>query len=108
MYKKNKYPTKTLHIFLISAVGTKKTFTLMCIIQNMLQYCIKETIDVNILKLKIMKQPYTWKTTFNINSIIIQFSFVISLNKKWLNDKKCDGLIKTCDQLCLLMIDEIS
>jgi hypothetical protein len=79
---KNKYPIKTLHIFLTGGIGTKKTFTLMCIIQNMLQYCIRETIDGNLLKLKIMKWTYTWKITFNINSSTIQFAFAIPFNKK--------------------------
>ncbi len=44
-----------------------------------------------------MKQAYIGKTTFNINSSTIKFAFAIPLNKKWLNDEKCDSLIKTHD-----------
>jgi hypothetical protein len=40
IYKKHKYPSKLLHIFLIGGVGTRFFFILMCIIQNMLRYNI--------------------------------------------------------------------
>jgi len=41
--------------------------TLMCIIQNMLQYYIKEITNVDHLKPKVMKLTYTGKTWFNID-----------------------------------------
>ncbi len=58
---------------------------LMCIIQNMFQYYIRETIDANILKTKIMKLAYTRKTTFNINGSTIHSTLAIPLNKKNMN-----------------------
>ncbi len=70
---------------MIGGVNTKKTFTLMCIIQNIFQYYIRETIDVNLLKTKIMKLAYTRKTTFNINGNTIHSTFAIPLNKKNMN-----------------------
>jgi hypothetical protein len=36
LYQKIKNPTKPFHIFLIGGVKTMKTFTFMCIIQNLL------------------------------------------------------------------------
>jgi len=71
IYKKHKYPLKTLHIFLIGHVGIGKIFTLMCIIQNMLRYYIRDISNVDPLKPKIMKLTYTEKTTFNINAMNI-------------------------------------
>jgi hypothetical protein len=90
----------------------KKYILLMCIIQNMLQYYIKKNINVDLLKPKVMKLTYTWKTSFNINGTTIQFVLAIPLNKsfnefKALNDKKCDILINTYDQLQLIVIDGI-
>jgi hypothetical protein len=65
------------------------------------------------LKSKIMKLTYTKKVTFNINGITMHFALTISLNKiltklNALNDEKCDTFIKTYDQFCLLVINEIS
>jgi hypothetical protein len=37
----------------------------------MLQYYIKEIINVDPLKPKVMKLTYTWKTSFNINGTTI-------------------------------------
>jgi len=54
----------------------------MCIIQNMFQYYVRETTDVNLLKTKIMKVVYTRKTTFNINGSTIHSTLAIPLNKK--------------------------
>jgi hypothetical protein len=42
LYKKNKYQIKALHIFLTSGISTRKTFMLMCIIQNMFQFYIEK------------------------------------------------------------------
>ncbi len=66
--------------FLTSGVGTRKTFTLMCIIQNMLRYYIKQITNVDPLKPKIMKLAYTRKTKFNINDTIIHSTLTIPLN----------------------------
>jgi hypothetical protein len=41
LHKKNKHPTKPLHLFLTRGVGIGFFLILMCIIQNMLQYYIK-------------------------------------------------------------------
>jgi hypothetical protein len=54
-------PWKPLHLFLIGGVGMRKTFTLMCIIQSMLQYYIKQMTNVDTLKPKILKLAYIWK-----------------------------------------------
>jgi hypothetical protein len=53
------------------------------------------------------------KTTFNINRTTIHYALAILLNKNLtklnaLNDERRDIFIKTYDQLCLLVIDEIS
>ncbi len=58
-----------------------KIFTFMCIIQNMLRQYIKQIIDVNPLKPKIMKLAYIRKTTFNINGTMIHFALAIPLNE---------------------------
>ncbi len=60
-----------------------------------------------------MKLIYIGKTTFNINDTIIHFALAISLNKNLielnaLSDERCDIFIKIYDQLCLLVINEIS
>ncbi len=52
---KKKRPIKTFTFFLTRGVGTRKTFTIMCIIQSMLQHYIKEMMDVHPLKPKVMK-----------------------------------------------------
>ncbi len=52
IHKKHKYPSKPLHIFLIEAATIGKTFTLVCIIQNMLRYYIKNIPNVDPLKPK--------------------------------------------------------
>jgi hypothetical protein len=58
----------------------------------MFRYYIRETIDANLLKTKIMKLAYTRKKTFNINGSTIHSTLEIPLNKKYelkgLNDGK--------------------
>jgi len=53
----------------------------MCIIQNILQYYIKETTKIDPLKLK--KLTYIRKTTSDINGTTIHFALATSLNKKF-------------------------
>ncbi len=53
----------------------------MCIIQNMLQYYIKETTIADPLKPKVMKLSYIGKATFNINGTTIHSALAILLNK---------------------------
>jgi ATP-dependent DNA helicase PIF1 len=70
-------------------------------------------IYVDPLKPKIMILAYTSKVSFNINGTTIHFALLILLKKKnnelkSLGDEKCDILIKTYDQLQMLVIDEIS
>jgi hypothetical protein len=60
-----------------------------------------------------MKLAYIRKITFNINEMTIHFTFGIPLNtnlKKLqiLSDERRDTLMKTYDQLQLLVIDELS
>ncbi len=43
---------------------------------------MKDTTNVNPLKLKVMKCACTWKKTFNINETTIHFAIAIPLNKK--------------------------
>ncbi len=111
-YTKSK-TTKPFHIFLIGGARTRKTFTLMCIIQNMLWYYTKQVTNVDILKPKIMKLTYIGKTSFNINGTMIHFTLEFPLNKNLtyfnaLSDERWNIFIKTYDQLCLFVIDEIS
>jgi hypothetical protein len=46
----------------------------------MLQCCIKETTNIDILKPKVMKLTYIRKITFNINGTIIHSALAIPLN----------------------------
>ncbi len=46
LYQNIKNLTKPFHFFLTSGAETRKTFTLMCIIQKMLQYYIKQITNV--------------------------------------------------------------
>jgi hypothetical protein len=50
IYKHSSIP---LHIFLTRGVGTRKTFTFMCIMRNMLQYYIRQIPNVDPLKPKL-------------------------------------------------------
>jgi hypothetical protein len=43
--------SKPLHIFLIGGVGVKKTFTFICIMQNMLQYYVRQMLTFTNSKL---------------------------------------------------------
>jgi ERCC4-related helicase len=81
LYNKTKHPNKSLHIFWTRGVEIGKTFTFMCIIQNMLQYYIRQIIIVNPLKPKIMKLASTRKATCNINKTTIHSTLIITLNK---------------------------
>jgi len=102
LYQKIKNLTKPFHKFLIGGAKTRKNFTFMCIIQNMLQYYIKQITNVNPLKPKVMKLTCTRKTTFNINGTTIYYAFAIPLRKKLTNfnalsDEIHDIVIKTYD-----------
>ncbi len=60
-----------------------------------------------------MKLTYTWKVAFNINDTVMHFAFFVPLKKNYngfkaLSDEKHNILIKTYDQLQMLIIDEIS
>jgi hypothetical protein len=97
---------------LTSGVGIGKAFTLMCIIQNMLQYYTKQITNDDPLKPKIMKLTYIGKITFNINSTTIHFALAIPLNKNLtklnaLSDERRDTFIKTYHRLYLLVINGI-
>jgi hypothetical protein len=79
-------------------VGIKKTFLLICIIQNMLPYYIWKTLNTNPLKSIIIKLTYIGNQTFNINGTMIHSSLVIPIHKnfnkfKALNDEGSDILI---------------
>jgi hypothetical protein len=111
-YQKVKNLTKPFHIFLIGGARARKTFTFMCIIQNMLRYYTKQITNVDPLKPKIMKLAYTRKARFNVNGTTIHFALAIPLNKNLtevdaLSDEIWDIFIKTYDQFCLLVIDEV-
>jgi DNA replication protein DnaC len=69
--------TKSLHIFLTGGAGTWKTFTLTCIIQNILRYYTKQITNADPLKPKVMKLTYTRKTSFNNNGTTIHFALAI-------------------------------
>jgi len=90
------YILEPLNHFLIGGVGIRKTFPLMCIIQNLLQHYIKQIGNVDPLKPKVMKLAYTQKVAFNINGTTIHSRLEIPLNKNY-NVEKCDTLIKMYD-----------
>jgi hypothetical protein len=78
----------------------------------MLQYYIKKITNVDTLKPKFMKLAYIGKTKFNINGMTIHSTFAIPLNKNLielnaLSHERWDIFIKTYDQLCLLVINEV-
>ncbi len=54
----------------------------MCIIQCVLQHYIKEMINANPLKPKVMKLPHMGKK-ININRTTIHLTLGIPLNKKY-------------------------
>ncbi len=80
-YTKKSKTLQNHFIFFNMWLRIGKTFTFMCIIQNMLRYYTKKITNVDILKPKIMKLTYTKKPTFNINGITIHFALAIPLNK---------------------------
>jgi hypothetical protein len=93
--------------------GMRKTFILLCIIQYLLRYYNKINFEANLLKQKIMKLGYIGKAAFNISGSTIHSALGIPLNKSLLelgilNDERCDNFIKKYNQLCLLVINEIS
>jgi ABC-type transport system involved in cytochrome c biogenesis permease component len=53
----------------------------------MLQCCIKETTNIDILKPKVMKLTYIRKITFNINGTIIHSALAIPLINFLMNSK---------------------
>jgi hypothetical protein len=76
----------------------------------MLRYYIKQITNANPLKPNVMKLTYT--ITFNTNGTTIHSRLAILLNKNLirfnaLNKERHDNFIKTYDQLCLLVINEI-
>ncbi len=81
VYKTNKYHSKPLCVFLIGGAWTGKFFTLMCIIQNMLRYYIKDITNVDLLKPNVMKLVYTGKVAFNIDGMTIHVALASPLNK---------------------------
>jgi hypothetical protein len=90
-------------------VNIRKTFTLMSIIQNMVQYYITQTFNVSPWKPKIMKLTNIEENVSN--GITIQFALPILLNKykqtKNFKQWKKNTLIKTYNELHSLIIDEI-
>jgi len=79
----------------------------------MLQYYTKQITNVDPLKPKFMEFAYTKKITFNINGTMIHSALTIPLNKNLtelnaLSDERQDIFIKTYDQLCLFVINEVS
>jgi len=80
--KKNKYSKRPLHISWQEEQGANigNFFTWICIVQNMLQYCITKTIITNPLKLEIMKITYIGKRSFDINNSTIHYAHVINIS----------------------------
>jgi len=78
----------------------------------MLRYYIKDIPNVDLLKPKVMKLAYIGKVAFNTNGMPIHSTLAIPCKKfhefKAFSDEKCNGLIKNCDKLHLLIVDEIS
>ncbi len=66
LYKKQMNPNGTLSIFFIRSVGTWKTFTLMVIIQGLIQYYLKQNKDLDPSKQTVFKMAYTRKVAYNI------------------------------------------
>jgi len=67
LYKKQMNPNEPLSIFFIKSVGTRKTFTLMVIIQCLLQYYLKQNKNFDPSKQTILKMEYVRKIVNNIN-----------------------------------------
>jgi hypothetical protein len=81
LYKKNQGSIKTFTKKINRRCRDGKKITLVCIIQSMLQYYIKQ-MNANLLKPKIIKLTYTMKSTFNINGTTIYSTLIIPLQKK--------------------------
>jgi hypothetical protein len=62
--------------------NTRQKIWLMCIIQNMSKYYIKDIPNANLIRCKVMKLAYTRKNAFNVNGTTIHFTLAISFLKK--------------------------
>ncbi len=60
MFKKKQNPNEPFHLFIIRAVNTCKTFTLMLLIQTLLHFYNKHT-QLNLLKKKTLFMAYIGK-----------------------------------------------
>lgn len=54
-----------------------KKIRLMCIIQDMSKYYIKDIPNANLIRCKVMKLTYTRNIAFNVNGTTIHFTLAI-------------------------------
>jgi hypothetical protein len=75
-------PNEPLSIFLIGGVGTRKTFTLMVIIQGFLQYYFKQNKDLDPSK---QKNKFKWHTHEKLHIILVDQHYMIINSIKQIN-----------------------
>jgi len=95
IYLKKQTFIKPLHIFLIGGVNTKKTFTFMCIMQNMLQYYIKQISNVD------FKKPKTNIYKKKLHSTLMAQQYVLHLFNRFRMTSHIFKDIIFINQICL-------
>lgn len=108
--KKIKNNKNLLHLFLTGGAGTGKTFTAKAIYQALLRIYNKY-IDSDPNKPKGLITAYTGKSPYNVGGFTLHSTFhipFITSDFLSLNSDILDAMSKHYDQLCVLLIDEIS
>jgi hypothetical protein len=104
------HPNQPIHLFLIGGVGINKTFTLLLLIHGFLRH-YKIILGFDPLKQKAILMVYISKVAFNIDGTTIHLGPSLPSNYKHLQSlstKRFDSLLKTYDELHLLVLNEIS
>ncbi len=79
--EKKQNPNEPIHLFIIGGVITRKTFTLMLLIQALIHFYNRHLHSNPSTKKKLF-MAYTGKVAFNIDGTIIHSSLSIPFNCK--------------------------
>jgi len=99
-----------IYLFFIGGVGTDKTFTFMLLIQGFLKHYNRK-LGFDPFMQKAILMVYTSKMTYNIDGTTIHSRLSLPLNYKPLQSlsiERLNSLLKTYDELQLLVLDEVS
>jgi hypothetical protein len=103
-------PNQPIHLFLIGGVGINKTSTLLLLIHGFLRH-YNIILGFDPLKQKAILMVYISKVAFSIDGTTIHLGPSLPSNYKHLQSlstKRFDSLLKTYDELQLLVLNEIS